>query len=217
SLFETGRNSSFGVARQRQDTFSTAPHLVRNEYGGSLGGPVTLPGYSGTNRTFFFGAFEGLSLRQATTTPSRVWTEAMRAGDFSGLVDSAGRKITLYNPWSVSGAAPYQKTPFENNQLPMDRLSPLAKYAFSVTPLPTNPTINPWVADNYFGLAPTVIDQHTITFRGDHRLAEKDQIVVRYSNGLNDQMNRRAFQTAGNPITFDNLWNRETYYEASHT
>ena len=40
SAFETGRNSGFGVARRREDTFSKAPHLVRNEFGASLGGPV---------------------------------------------------------------------------------------------------------------------------------------------------------------------------------
>ena len=46
SLFETGRNSGFGVARQRQDTFTKAPHLVRNEFGASLGGPVYLPRFT---------------------------------------------------------------------------------------------------------------------------------------------------------------------------
>ena len=218
SLFETGRNSGFGVARQRQDTFSKAPHLVRNEFGGSLGGPVVLPKlYNGTNRTFFFGSYEGYRLRQATTTASRVWTEAMRRGDFSGLIDSAGRRITLYDPWSVGPGPTYSKTPFQNNQIPISRLSPLAKYVFSVTPLPTEPNVNPVVADNYFGPAPTVINQRTLTFRGDHRIGDRDQIFGRYSNGLNDQMNRRGFATAGNPITSDNLWNRETYLEESHT
>jgi hypothetical protein len=211
SVFETGRNSGFGVARQRQDTFTKAPHLVRNEFGASLGGPVI------KNRTFFFGAWEELRLRQATTTPSRVWTQAMRQGDFSGLVDSAGRRITLYDPWSVGPGPAYNKTPFPNNQIPLSRLSPLAKYVFSVTPLPTDPNVNPLVADNYFGVAPTKINQRSFTGRGDHRLGDKDQIFGRFSYGLNDQMNRRAFATAGNPITSDNLWNRETYLETSNT
>jgi hypothetical protein len=211
SLFETGRNSGFGVARQRQDTFTKAPHLVRNEFGASLGGPVV------KNRTFFFGAWEEFRLRQATTTASRVWTSAMRNGDFSGLIDSSGRKITLYDPSSVGPAPAYSKTPFENNQIPLSKLSPLAKYVFSVTPLPTEPNVNPLVADNYFGLAPTNINNRSMTGRFDHRLRDKDQIFGRYSYGLNDQMNRRAFATAGNPITSDNLWNRETYHEISNT
>ena len=116
------------------------------------------------------------------------------------------------------GAGPtYLKTPFVNNQLPMTRLSPLAKYVFGVTPLPTSPGVNPLVAQNYFGLAPTSVNQSTITFRGDHRFSEKDQIFGRYSHGLSDQFNRRAFNTGGSPITLDNLWNRETYVEYSNT
>src|SRR5581483_6955398 len=42
SFFETARNSAIGVARQRTDFFTKPPHLVRNEFGASLGGPVYL-------------------------------------------------------------------------------------------------------------------------------------------------------------------------------
>lgn len=218
AAFETGRNSGFGVARQRQDTFSKAPHLVRNEFGVSLGGPVILPKlYHGKNRTFFFASWEESRLRQASSTGSAVWTDAMRHGDFSGLSDANGRKITLYDPWSVGAGPNFQKTPYLNNQLPLTKLSPLAQYVFGVTPLPTAPGVNPLVAQNYFGLAPTNIDQRTLTFRGDHRVGDKDQVFGRYSHGLSDQMNRRGFATGGNPITLDNLWNRETYYEVSNT
>jgi hypothetical protein len=86
-----------------------------------------------------------------------------------------------------------------------------------VVPLPTDPGVNPLVANNYFGPAPTNQDQQTFTFRGDHRVSEKDTVFGRYSHGAWDQMNRRAFNTAGNPITSDNLWNRETYFERSNT
>ena len=217
-LFETGRNSGFGVARQRQDTFSTPPHLVRNEFGASAGGPVWLPKlYNGRNRTFIFGAWEDLRLRSAASTGSAVWTPAMRQGDFSGLIDGNGRKIVLYDPWSVGPGPAYAKVPYVNNQLPIAKLSPLAKYVYGVVPMPTDPGVNPLVANNYFGPAPTNSDQRTLTFRGDHRFGDKDQVYGRYSRGQWDQMNRRAFNTAGNPITSDNLWNRETYYERSNT
>jgi hypothetical protein len=218
SAFLTGRNSGFGVARQRQDTFTKAPHLVRNEFGASAGGPIYIPKlYNGKNRTFIFAGWEESRSRQATTTPTALWTDGMRHGDFSGLLDSQGRRITLYDPWSVGAGPNYLKMPFQNNQLPMANLSPLAKYVFGVTPLPTDPSVNPLVGQNYFGLAPTNIDQRTLTFRGDHRLSEKDQVFARYTYGLSDQMNRRFFANAGAPITADNLWNRETYYNRSNT
>ena len=99
ALFYTNRNSGYGVARQRQDTFTKPPYLNRNEYGVSLGGPVIIPKvYNGRNRTFFFFAWE--SLRSITNTTQRwsVPTEAMRNGDFRGLVDSQGRQFNLFDP-----------------------------------------------------------------------------------------------------------------------
>ena len=44
-------------------------------------------------------------------------------GDFSGLIDSQNRRITLYDPWSVGAGPDYTKTPYVDNQLPMARLS----------------------------------------------------------------------------------------------
>jgi hypothetical protein len=217
SMFLTGRNSGFGVARQRQDTFTKAPHLVRNEFGASVGGPVFIPKvYNGRNRTFFFAAWEEYRLRQASSSTSYVWTDAMRQGDFSGLIDSQSRRITIYDPWSVGAGPNYTKTPYVNNQIPIAKMSPLAKYMYGVVPSPTS-NISPLVGSNLTALAPTVQDQRTLTFRGDHRATEKDFMFGRFSRGLNDQFNRRSYNTGGFPITSDDLYNRETYYETSHT
>lgn len=38
--------------------------LRQQQFGGTLGGPVILPGYDGRGRTFFFGSYEGLRLTQ---------------------------------------------------------------------------------------------------------------------------------------------------------
>ena len=50
SFFETARNSGLGVARARTDFYTKPPHLVRNEFGASGGGPVTYPKFT-TART----------------------------------------------------------------------------------------------------------------------------------------------------------------------
>ena len=140
----------------------------------------------------------------------------MRQGNFTGLRDAQNRDIVLYDPWSVGAGPNYSKTPFPNNVLPLTRQSPLAKYIFGVTPLPTT-SDNPLAGQNYFGLAPNNIDSRTFTFRGDHRVTEKDSVFGRYSNGLNNQLTRRAFNTGGHPITSDDLYNRETYFERSNS
>ncbi len=67
-LFETARNNYFGIAKARQNPANfAAPHLVRNEFGASVGGPISIPKvYNGKNKSFFFFAYERFSLRQAS-------------------------------------------------------------------------------------------------------------------------------------------------------
>ena len=194
SAYETIRNNAFGVARARQDiSFNPAnpyktPKLVRNEFGGSVSGPVIIPKlYNGKNRTFFFFSREGAELRQGITKDFAVPTAAMRAGDFSDLIDSTGRKITLYDPLTTrmaiqNGRSVAVRDPFQNNQLPLNRLSPLAKYIFGITPLP-NDTTNPFITTNYKAAVPLQnnpdFSDSPTTIRVDHRISEKDSFYVK--------------------------------------
>ncbi|MCL5745524.1 MAG: carboxypeptidase-like regulatory domain-containing protein, partial [Acidobacteria bacterium] len=182
SLFETNRNSGVGVARRRQDYYTKPPHYVRNEFGGSVGGPVLFPKlYNGRNRTFFFTSYELYRLASASTTSTTMPTLDMRSGDYSGLVDSLGRLTTLYDPLTTGGkAANWARTPFPNNRIPTTRESPVAKYLYSVMPEPTN-TANPNVSSNYFGLARTTTSDYMSTSRIDHRLDNSDQVFGRFS------------------------------------
>jgi hypothetical protein len=212
SLYWTHRNNSFGVARARQDVLLNgqeykAPHLIRNEYGGSIGGPLFLPRigeggrvwYDGRNRSFFFFSREGLRFRQAVTREFTVPTVAMRNGDFSGLYDAQGRKITLYDPLTthpeirtvtINGVTQQRvvavRSPFPNNQIPISRMSPLAKYMFALTPLPTDIT-NPVVAYNLKLPVPTTAfpnqDGETTTIRLDHRFSERDNAFIKVNGG----------------------------------
>jgi len=52
-------------------------HLVQNNYGGSIGGPLF------GKRTFFFANYEGFRQTQAQTAMDTVPTDAESLGDFS--------------------------------------------------------------------------------------------------------------------------------------
>ena len=86
SLFETARNNAVGIARARQNASNyAAPHLVRNEFGASAGGPIILPHvYHGKDKSFWFFAYERFSLASSTSELVTVPTTAMRGGDISG-------------------------------------------------------------------------------------------------------------------------------------
>jgi hypothetical protein len=197
SLFETARNNAIGVAKVRQNPSNyAAPHLVRNEFGASAGGPVILPKlYHGKDKTFWFFAYERYSLAQATTTLTSVPTQAMRNGDFSGLITSGNVPLTLYDP-ATTGVTPnncaatpknpvnpYCRTPFPNNNL-AGRLAPTTKLIYDILPLPTT-NDNPLVTTNLQAVNPNYTVVPTFTVRLDHVFSENNRAYLRYSN--NDQ------------------------------
>jgi carboxypeptidase family protein len=187
AMFVTNRNSGYGVARRREDNFVKPPFLNRNEYGASAGAPVYIPKlYNGRNRTFWFFAYEGQHNVTNTTQRWTVPTEAMRNGDFRGLVDSQGRQFAIYDPLTTAAGTnlrqqfAYRGVP---NTIDPARLSPTAKYLFGITPLPTLPNVNPMVDNNWVGPTPRRTRNSTSSLRIDHRISDKDLIYGRYSRG----------------------------------
>jgi hypothetical protein len=189
SAFETLRNSGFGVARRRETSNARPAKLIRNEFGLSAGGPVYLPKlYNGKNRTFWFAAWEASRTVQEASQNFGVPTMAMRQGDFSQLRSSDGTSPVLYDPWSTgSKANNYARLPFSDggiaNKIPINRLSPVAKYLYSVTPAPTTAD-NPLVASNWFGVFKQWSKGANLSTRIDHRFTDRDGIYVRYSQSI---------------------------------
>jgi hypothetical protein len=184
AVFYTNRNSAYGVARRREDTFTKAPYVNRNEFGVSLGGPVIIPKlYDGHNRTFFFWNWESTRFLTNTTTRMSVPTAEMRNGDFRGLVDSQGRRYTLYDPMTTTNNWSRQPLSYNGVQNVIDpaRISPVAKFLFEHTALPTNPNINPLIDANWIGTFRRPLEQDTRSIRVDHRFSDSDLIYFRYA------------------------------------
>src|SRR6185436_15389998 len=57
----------------------------QNDFGGTFGGPLMLPGYDGRNRTFFFFSYEGLRLNQPQFNLTNVPTVALRQSAPAGV------------------------------------------------------------------------------------------------------------------------------------
>ena len=81
SLFEFLRNDKMDAANFMDNAFNGGekPSFKRNQFGGSLGGPIL------KDRTFFFGSYEGLRERKGITSTSVVPGRAMRNGILRGV------------------------------------------------------------------------------------------------------------------------------------
>ena len=114
SVFEFLRD---GALNARNYFALTKDTLKRNQFGGSVGGPIL------RDQLFYFGTYQGTRVRsEAAGRVAFVPTAAERAGDFSSLATQLVDPVT--------------RQPFPGNQIPADRISPAAKYFLDWIPLP---------------------------------------------------------------------------------
>lgn len=101
--------------------------LVKNQFGGAIGGPV--PKFL-KGKIFYFGDFEGNRQVQGQYSASTVPTANQRQGIFT---DSNGNTntFTLHNP--ITG------TVYANDQIPQSDWTPLAKLVIAALPQPNLP------------------------------------------------------------------------------
>jgi len=151
SAWEFARNSAFAA---RNYFATTTPKLVQNQYGAAGGGRII------RDKTFFFGSFEALRIRQDQIFDKPVAQPAMLTGDFSSL------SKPIIDPTTGS--------PFPNNQIPADRFDTAAVSFFPYL-------VQPNGADgNYHAVAPTKTDTTSGTARIDHVLTGKQHLYGRW-------------------------------------
>ncbi len=164
-----------------------------DQYGFSVDGPAI------KNKTFFL--FTGERYREGTPSPlfSTVPTEAMKNGDFSGLVDAQGRLIRIYDPATgrdVNGV--WTRDPFPGNIIPQDRITPAARALMQYYPSPdtTTPGVAPWQQN----LAHAEHFNRDVFWnwvgKVDHNFSSRDRVFFRWGeNERNEIRNTSAIRT----------------------
>ena len=75
------------------------PPFKYNQFGGTVGGPVTIPHvYNGHNKTFFFLSIEDVRFIQGDVFVGTLPTTRQLSGDFTQTRNAAGNLITIYDP-----------------------------------------------------------------------------------------------------------------------
>jgi len=166
SAFEYLQNSALDATTYG---FGTKAHKAYNTFGGSVSGPVDIPGfYKGKDRTFFFADYEGNRRRFTTPEVLSVPTADMRAGILTNLPGGA-----VIDPNTGS--------PFPGNVIPANRLNPVAQSLFrNFLPLP-NAGNGIDTIGNYRVQAPTPANIDGYDVRIDQNLSVKQQLYGRWS------------------------------------
>lgn len=194
SLFHFLRNSALD-ANDFFNNRSGTPlgSFRRNQFGGTLGGPLLIPGlYDGRQRTFFFFNYQGTRAAEARQRIVSTPTAAMRGGDFSALRTAAGEPVTIYDPLTTTqvGANP-TRTVFPGNIIPQNRINEVGARLASFYPNPNLPgNVNNLSQAGAFRQVNDLLG-----VRVDHTLNERNQFFIRYN---------RTFDDGQNPIWIDN-------------
>ncbi|HMF64278.1 MAG TPA: carboxypeptidase regulatory-like domain-containing protein, partial [Edaphobacter sp.] len=165
---------------------------TRNLFGGTFGGPIF------KDKLFFFVDYQGGRFHSGGTSTANVYTQKMRQGDFSELLDpaimGAGKTIQLYD--STTAGIPA----YANNKVQVT--NPAAQYLFAhpeLYPLP-NAAPNPGTPTlrNYRGLQKQRNYGNQFDVKVDYRVSEKDNLFVRYSQMDSGQTTQSALITSFN-------------------
>ncbi|HEY3444374.1 MAG TPA: carboxypeptidase regulatory-like domain-containing protein [Paludibaculum sp.] len=193
SAFEFVRNAEFNA---RNFFAPKRDQLKRNQYGGTLGGPITIPKlYNGANKDFFFFGYQGTLIRNIGNTSSAyVPLSQNLTGDFSNTLSATDPT----NPFGKATPAldPTTGTPFAGNLIPTSRLDPAALKFMKYIPVQS--------AGNgrIFYSTPLAQDFNEYLIRVDHTFSDKDRLSVRY---FLDKFNNKSFLSDSNYLANANF------------
>jgi Carboxypeptidase regulatory-like domain len=169
-VFEFIRNDKLDA---RNYFSQTRAILKRNQFGGDIGGPLSIPHlYSGKDKTFFFVDYEAQRLRQGLVESGTVPTNAQRTGDFS----AAGLK-PIYDPLTTStgGARSQINCNGVLNVICPSRIAPQATAVLAYYPQAN-------VGTTSFQAVPTQsIDWDQFTIRIDHQINSSNRLFGRWA------------------------------------
>ncbi len=152
-----------------------------NTFGGSLGGPVTVPKlYNGRDKTYFFADYEGNRKTQSYPEELIVPSAQDWAGNLNDLVQFVNNGNPVMNPFT--GAA------YTNNTIPtgtclgcINPANPVTKALASYYPSPTPRLSLQTQGYNYLDLVPDPAHSNGFDVRIDQIINSKQQVYVRYS------------------------------------
>jgi hypothetical protein len=174
-LFEFVRNRVFNAANYFSyvNGVKTVDPLKRNQFGGTVGGPVSIPHLFHSDKSFFFVGYQKTINHEVavSSTAATLPTTAQLAGTF------ANEKACLKNPLMPSAILSCTQTgsTFTTTVNPA-AYSPVSLALLNYLPGPSQLNANGSISFQ----KPSFYDLAEITARFDQELGAKDRLTVRY-------------------------------------
>jgi hypothetical protein len=178
SLWEFLRNADLDAQNFFQPGNVPVPAFKRNQFGGTIGGPVIIPKVvNGKNKLFFFFDYEGQRLIQGQTSLANLPLAQERTGNFSGyssiIYDPATRVL------NAAGTANVSVSPFPGNIIPASRIAPQSAFSLqNFYPLPNN-SVNNSIVNDYLNNENIMQNNNQEMARVDWAQSAKSSFVFR--------------------------------------
>ena len=158
----------FTQAQRNAVTGKFLPDTKKDQFGGSLGGPIL------KNQLFFFGDYQGRRNTEGGSQLLTVPTAAARGGDLSAY------GVNIYDPLT---GVPAVRQQFSGNVIPSTRLSPQSQAILALIPMPNAPGRDGGTRDNYVASNSETFNEDSFNVRIDGRLGAGTNTFGRYSRG----------------------------------
>jgi hypothetical protein len=165
-----------------------------NMFGGTIGGPIL------KNKLFFFFDYQGQRFDHPSSSSFfNVFTTKERNGDFSELL---AQGVQLYDPCNPGTGVPgtpctpaATRTQFLNNQIPLNRIDPVAQALFNSALYPK--PISGGLVNNAVNTTYNNFNSNQYDIKIDENISGKDRLYGRYSHALQKNPTFNSFKLYG--------------------
>lgn len=184
SLFEFLRNAKLDASPYAFTSNHAANQPFKwNQYGFTLGGPLSIPKlFNAKDKLFFMANFEGFNQRATSNRLYSVPTVAMRNGDFSSLLPRLGAQLYYPTGRARNANGTYNVVPIPGNIIPASAIAPQSLQMLNYLPVPNQPIpANQSPVNDYLLNANNPTDKDQFNLRIDWVESSKSSWFARYS------------------------------------
>jgi hypothetical protein len=180
SLFEYHFNQHMKARDYFRPAGQEKGKFIQNRLGGTIGGPIK------RDKVFFFSSFGGIYQRDNGSSILSLPSASARTGDFSNV------PTLIYDPLTGNPDGT-GRLPFPNNQIPSNRIDPIAQKVLGLVPLPNLSGLENTQANNFFASQPFGADRWSLDNKVNWQVSDAFNTFVSWNYAHHKSTHVTAF------------------------